>query len=171
MGDFQNSYSLANKFKSHLWYQIGLNFTDMQMTKETSNWIAGGITGLTTTPGNGENQQDIKPKYLRYKFFGNSMNNGKFFESIYDRWNVDAVELVNNIWEQINSNSCYVITCNDGSVIIRKIKQVNLKDSHILCTAVNPNREEYPDLNINLEDVIQICKVCAVDPDGEYDDN
>jgi hypothetical protein len=150
---------------------IGFKSTKMQITKEKSNGIAGGITDLTTTPGNGASKQDIKPKYLRYKFFGNSMNNGEFFESIYDRWNIDAVELVGDIWEQINSNSCYVITCNDGRIIVRKIKQVNLKDKNILCRAINPDRDEYPDLKININDINQICRVYAVDPDGEYDDN
>jgi hypothetical protein len=114
---------------------------------------------------------DIKHKgtYLIFEVDGESMVNITSFEmarkSIWPGQRVVGRDVRRDHWKyklHINSNDCWVIVHRERGIVIKSITEHDVDNGVITLHSWNPDKEEYPDYTVSLDDVDQIFNV--VDP-------
>jgi hypothetical protein len=114
---------------------------------------------------------DIKHKgtYLIFEVGGESMVNPGSRRSIWPGEKIIGRDLRKDHWKyklHINSNECWVIVHKYDGIVIKEITEHDITTGEIKLHSWNPDKEEYPDYVVSLNDVEQIFNV--VDPFNKF---
>jgi len=113
-----------------------------------------------------------KGNYLIFETDGDSMVNITNFEmarkSIWPGQKIIGREVKREHWKyklHINSNECWIIVHRTDGIVTKSIIDHNVEKGEITLQSWNPDKQEYPDYVVSLDDVDQIFNV--VDPYGK----
>lgn len=101
--------------------------------------------------------------YMAFQVIGDSMSNGTD-ESITEGSTVTGREIQRHLWNSrfhIHRFKDYVIVHKDG-ILIKRIIKHDVDTGIITCQSLNPDREWYPDFDLNLDDCTQIFNIVNV---------
>lgn len=104
-----------------------------------------------------------KGHYMAFQVIGDSMSNGTD-ESITEGSTVTGREIQRHLWNSrfhIHRFKDYVIVHKDG-ILIKRIIKHDVEAGVITCQSLNPDREWYPDFDLNLDDCKQIFNIVNV---------
>lgn len=103
-------------------------------------------------------------KYMAFIVDGESMDNGVAGEAIPEGYTVTGREIQKQHWRNkfhIHRYKDYVIVHKDG-IFIKQIIQHDTENGIITCHSLNPDKDQYPDFELNLDDCYQIFNVVNV---------
>lgn len=101
--------------------------------------------------------------YMAFQVIGDSMSNGTD-ESITEGSTVTGREIQRHLWNSrfhIHRFKDYVIVHKEG-ILIKRIIKHDVDTGIITCQSLNPDREWYPDFDLNLDDCSQIFNIVNV---------
>ncbi|RKR84881.1 hypothetical protein BDD43_5134 [Mucilaginibacter gracilis] len=104
-----------------------------------------------------------KGHYMAFQVIGDSMSNGTD-ESITEGSTVTGREIQRHLWSSrfhIHRFKDYVIVHKEG-ILIKRIVKHNVDAGLITCQSLNPDKEGYPDFELNLDDCQQIFNIVNV---------
>ena len=110
-----------------------------------------------------------KGAYLIFEVGGESMVNPGSRRSIWPGEKIIGRDLRREHWKyklHINSTDCWIIVHKDEGIVIKEISSHNIDNGEITLHSWNPDKTEYPDYVVSLEDVEQIFNV--VDPFNRF---
>ena len=130
---------------------------------------AGYLTGY-------QNQEYIEmlPKYTttvdkyakgKYRFFeanGDSMDNGDIREAIPDGTVLMCREIHKQYWKsKLHTHAWpnYIVVHKTEGIVVKQIAKQDLEKGTLLLHSLNPNRDKYPDFEVNLDDVMELYNV------------
>jgi hypothetical protein len=103
-------------------------------------------------------------KYMSFEVAGDSMNSGDPKDAIIDGSVVTGRFIDPSLWNSrfhIHMWKDYVIVHNDG-VIIKRITHHDVDKHIIACQSLNPDKDRYPDFQLDLAEVKQIFNIIGV---------
>jgi phage repressor protein C with HTH and peptisase S24 domain len=101
--------------------------------------------------------------YVAFQVIGDSMSNGTE-ESIIEGSVVTGREIQKHLWNSrfhIHRFKDYIIVHREG-ILIKRITKHDVDQGVITCHSLNPNKDAYPDFDLNLDDVAQIFNIVNV---------
>lgn len=101
--------------------------------------------------------------YMAFQVIGDSMNNGTS-ESIPEGSTVTGREIQRHLWNSrfhIHRFKDYVIVHKEG-ILIKRITKHDVDSGIITCRSLNPDKDAYPDFELNLDDCRQIFNIVNV---------
>lgn len=101
--------------------------------------------------------QVLKGKYVAFRVTGKGMYDGTG-ESYMDNSIVTCREIDESFWRKrygITLFKPYVIVHKDG-ILFRVITDINVEKGTLTCRYLNPDKQSYPDDEINFDDCLQI---------------
>jgi len=104
-----------------------------------------------------------KGKYMAFQVIGDSMSNGTE-ESITEGSTVTGREIQRHLWSSrfhIHRFKDYVIVHKEG-ILIKRIIKHDVEAGLIVCQSLNPDKDAYPDFELNLDDCSQIFNIVNV---------
>lgn len=104
-----------------------------------------------------------KGKYVAFQVIGDSMSDGTD-ESITEGSTVTGREIQRHLWSSrfhIHRFKDYVIVHKEG-ILIKRIIKHDVDTGVITCLSLNPDKEAYPDFDLNLDDCSQIFNIVNV---------
>lgn len=102
-----------------------------------------------------------KGKYLAFDVVGDSMFDGSI-DSVPDGCIVTGREIYKDHWKNRLHTHAYpnwVFVHKTEGILVKLIKSQNLETGDIVLESLNPDKNDYPDININLNDVYKIYNV------------
>lgn len=102
-------------------------------------------------------------KYMAFQVIGDSMSDGTD-ESITEGSTVTGREIQRHLWSSrfhIHRFKDYVIVHKEG-ILIKRIIKHDVETGVITCLSLNPDKEAYPDFELNLDDCRQIFNIVNV---------
>jgi phage repressor protein C with HTH and peptisase S24 domain len=102
-------------------------------------------------------------KYMAFQVIGDSMSNGTE-ESITEGSTVTGREIQRHLWSSrfhIHRFKDYVIVHKEG-ILIKRIIRHDVDSGVITCQSLNPDKDAYPDFDLNLDDCSQIFNIVNV---------
>jgi len=102
-------------------------------------------------------------KYMAFQVIGDSMSDGTD-ESITEGSTVTGREIQRHLWSSrfhIHRFKDYVIVHKEG-ILIKRIIKHDVETGIITCLSLNPDKDSYPDFELNLDDCKQIFKIVNV---------
>ena len=102
-------------------------------------------------------------KYMAFQVIGDSMSDGTE-ESITEGSTVTGREIQRHLWASrfhIHRFKDYVIVHREG-ILIKRIIRHDVEEGVICCRSLNPDKDAYPDFDLNLDDVRQIFNIVNV---------
>lgn len=102
-------------------------------------------------------------KYMAFQVIGDSMSNGTE-ESITEGSTVTGREIQRHLWSSrfhIHRFKDYVIVHKEG-ILIKRIIKHDVDEGVITCRSLNPDKDAYPDFDLNLDDCSQIFNIVNV---------
>jgi hypothetical protein len=102
-------------------------------------------------------------QYMAFQVIGDSMSNGTD-ESITEGSTVTGREIQRHLWNSrfhIHRFKDYVIVHKEG-ILIKRIIKHDVDGGVITCQSLNPDKEWYPDFDLNLDDCTQIFNIVNV---------
>lgn len=104
-----------------------------------------------------------KGKYFAFRIVGDSMNDGT-----QDSITADSVvvgrEIPKDLWRSrfhLHRYQDYVIVHKEG-ILLKRIIEHNVEAGIIRCLSLNPDKDRYPDFDINLDEVSQMLNVVNI---------
>ncbi|OCX54710.1 hypothetical protein BEL04_10830 [Mucilaginibacter sp. PPCGB 2223] len=104
-----------------------------------------------------------KGKYMAFQVIGDSMSNGTE-ESITEGSTVTGREIQRHLWSSrfhIHRFKDYVIVHKEG-ILIKRIIRHDVEAGVITCQSLNPDKDAYPDFDLDLDDCSQIFNIVNV---------
>jgi hypothetical protein len=104
-----------------------------------------------------------KGHYMAFQVIGDSMSNGTY-ESITEGSTVTGREIQRHLWNSrfhIHRFKDYVIVHKEG-ILIKRISKHDVETGVITCQSLNPDKESYPDFDLNLDDCSQMFNIVNV---------
>ncbi|GGG97666.1 hypothetical protein [Pedobacter zeae] len=103
-------------------------------------------------------------RYLSIEAFGDSMDDGSK-ESIEDGDIITGRDLPMHHWTNrfhINQYKYWIIVHKTDGILVKRILKHDFENGIILCQSLNPDKDRYPDFEINLNDVKQMLNVVNI---------
>jgi transcriptional regulator with XRE-family HTH domain len=103
-------------------------------------------------------------KYYSFRSVGDSMDNGTI-ESIPHGSIVTGRDIGMDHWKSkfhTHNFTDYVIVHKEGGILIKRITGHNVENGIITCHSLNPDKEKYPDFELNLGDIAQIMNIVDI---------
>lgn len=101
--------------------------------------------------------------YMAFQVIGESMSNGTD-ESITEGSTVTGREIQRHLWSSrfhIHRFKDYVIVHKEG-ILIKRIIKHDVDTGIITCRSLNPDKDAYPDFDLNLDDCSQMFNIVNV---------
>ncbi|MEO6523914.1 MAG: hypothetical protein ABIN91_19680 [Mucilaginibacter sp.] len=101
--------------------------------------------------------------YMAFQVIGDSMSNGTD-ESITEGSTVTGREIQRHLWNSrfhIHRFKDYVIVHKEG-ILIKRISKHDVDTGIITCQSLNPDKDAYPDFELNLDDCQQMFNIVNV---------
>jgi hypothetical protein len=101
--------------------------------------------------------------YMAFQVIGDSMSNGTD-ESITEGSTVTGREIQRHLWNSrfhIHRFKDYVIVHKEG-ILIKRITRHDVDGGVITCQSLNPDKDGYPDFDLNLDECKQIFNIVNV---------
>lgn len=117
---------------------------------------------------------EMLPKYTttvdkyakgKYRFFeanGDSMDNGDIREAIPNGTVLMCREVNKQYWKsKLHTHSWpnFIIVHKTEGIVVKQIAKQDLEKGTIILHSLNPDREKYPDFEVNLDDVMELYNV------------
>ncbi|WP_157288038.1 S24 family peptidase [Pedobacter cryoconitis] len=109
-------------------------------------------------------QEYHKGKYRGFEVVGDSMDDGTI-KSIPDKSRVTGRFLMHHHWKNklhLHRYTEFVIVRKDDGIQVKKIIKHDVENGIITCHSTNPDKDSYPDFEVNLEDVQELYNVIDV---------
>jgi len=117
---------------------------------------------------------EMLPKYTttvdkyakgKYRFFeanGESMDNGDIREAIPDGTVLMCREIHKQYWKsKLHTHAWpnYIVVHKTEGIVVKQIAKQDLEKGTLILHSLNPDREKYPDFEVNLDDVMELYNV------------
>ncbi|WP_316745139.1 helix-turn-helix transcriptional regulator [Pedobacter antarcticus] len=102
-----------------------------------------------------------KGRYIAFEVDGESMDDGSI-NSIPDGCIITCREIKRELWySRLHTHKYpnWVFVHKTMGVVVKQIVSQNLETGVLILHSLNPNKDEYPDYEIHLDDVLQILNV------------
>lgn len=109
-------------------------------------------------------QKYHKGKYRGFEIVGDSMNN-ETLESIPDKSRVTGRYLMRHHWSSklhIHRYKDFVIVHKTDGILAKRITQHDVEKGIITCHSLNPDKQNFPDFELSLEDVSELYNIIDV---------
>lgn len=100
----------------------------------------------------------------RYKAFdveGDSMTDGSI-ESVPDGCIITGREIKRELWESkfhVHKFPNWIFVHKTEGILVKRIKSQNLSTGDLVLEGINPDKDKFPDISINLDDVYKVFNV------------
>lgn len=101
-------------------------------------------------------------KYRHFEASGDSMDNGDIREAIPDGTILMCREIKHDLWSsKLHTHKWpnYIFVHRTEGVIVKQIAHQDLTNGVLVLHSLNPNKDKYPDFEVNLDDILEIYNV------------